>query len=227
MRSRALVALCALSFVVAACGALPGEAASSPSDRGPGGGADGESQAPPPEPEDETEVPPAPEGAETVVLHGTFTGHRSDPLATADLSVEVELHWNAAPDDIHDINAFTLTSGSFEFSESIGGVCGGTRSESGPLTSHSTPQSLESAELQERDIVMVSVIDQRIETGNVAFSIHGSFDVPSSDPEGCGDLDRSGVGVCALEFQWLGVGELAPEASCSDVAGEWTGRLAP
>jgi hypothetical protein len=146
---------------------------------------------------------------------------------TADLAVEVELHWNAGPDDVHDINAFTLTSGTYDFSETIGGVCGGSRSESGPLTAHGSPAGLESAELQERDIVMVSVVDRRLETGDVAFSIHGYFDVPNPDPEGCGDLDRGGVGVCALEFQWLGIGQLAPEDSCSDTPGDWTGTLVP
>jgi hypothetical protein len=74
---------------------------------------------------------------------------------------------------------------------------------------------------------MLSVIDQRIETGAVAFSVSGSYDVPNPDPEGCGDLDRGGVGVCALEFQWLGVGQLASEATCSGNAGDWTGTLAP
>lgn len=224
MRSRALVALCAMTLLVAACG-VTGGPGSTASDEGPGPG--GGSQQPP-EPGSSSEVRPStPPDGEAIVLHGTFVGQRRDALVTADLTVEFELQWNAGPEDIHDINAFAFTSGSFDFSESIGGVCGGSRSESGALTSHSDPTGLQSAELQERDIVMLSVIDQRIETGAVAFSVHGSYDVPNADPEGCGDLDRGGVGVCALEFQWLGVGQLESEATCSGSAGDWTGTLTP
>ena len=226
MRFRVLVALCATLLIVAACGGA-GQPGSSASDDGPGGGGGGASQAPPPEPGASADVPSTPSGDGEVVLHGTFTGHFSDSLVSADLAVEVELHWNAGPDDVHDINAFALTSGTYEFSETIGGVCGGSRSESGALTAHGDPTGLQSAELQERDIVMISVIDTRLDNGAVSFSIHGSYDVPNPDPEGCGDLDRGGVGVCALEFQWLGIGQLAPEASCSEVSGDWTGTLVP
>ena len=213
-----------MTLLVAACG-VTGEPGSTASEAipGPGGGSEQ-----PPEPASSTEERPStPPDGETVVLHGSFVGQRRDALVTADLTVEFELHWKAAEDDIHDINAFAFTSGSFEFSESIGGVCGGSRSESGALTSHSDPTGLQSAELQERDIVMLSVIDQRIDTGAVAFSVSGSYDVPNPDPEGCGDLDRGGVGVCALEFQWLDVGQLASEASCSGPSGDWTGTLTP
>ena len=213
-----------MTLLVAACGATAGPSSTASDEvSGPGGG----SQQPP-EPGSTTEVrpTPAPDG-EAVVLHGSFVGQRRDALVTADLNVEFELRWNAAEDDIHDINAFAFTSGSFDFSESIAGVCGGSRSESGELTSHSDPTGLQSAELQERDIVMLSVIDQRIDTGAVAFSVSGSYDVPNADPEGCGDLDRGGVGVCALEFQWLGVGQLESEATCSGPSGDWTGTLAP
>ena len=226
MRFRVLGALCVMSMIVAACGGA-GQPGSSASDDGPGGGGGGGSQAQPPGSGESSPLPSEPGGDGMVVLDGTFTGHFSDSLVSADLTMEVELHWNAGPDDVHDINAFALTDGSYEFSETIGGVCGGSRSESGALTAHSDPTGLQSADLQERDIVMVSVIDQRIETGAVAFSIHGSFDVPNPDPEGCGDLDRGGVGVCALEFQWLDIGELAPEATCTGVSGEWTGTLVP
>jgi hypothetical protein len=213
-----------MTLLVAGCGATGGPG-STASDEGPGPG--GGSQQPPEPVSSTEELPSTPVDGEAIVLHGSFVGLRRDTLVTADLTVEFDLHWNAGPDDVHDINAFALDSGSFEFSESIDGVCGGSRSESGELTSHSDPTGLQSAELQERDIVMLSVIDQRIETGAVAFSVSGSYDVPNPDPEGCGDLDRGGVGVCALEFQWLGVGQLASEATCSGNAGDWTGTLAP
>lgn len=226
MRIRVLAALCALSLVLVACaGAVQPDA--SASDDGPGGGGGGESQQPP-EPGTSTGVRPStpPDGG-TVVLHGTFVGQRRDVLVTADLTVEFVLTWKAAPDDIHDITAFALSDGTYDFSESIGGVCGGARSESGALTSHSDPTGLQSADFQERDIVMLSVIDTRLDNGAVSFSIHGSYDVPNPDPDGCGDLDRGGVGVCALEFQWLGIGQLEQEATCSGSSGDWTGTLVP
>lgn len=227
MRFRVLVALCVISVIVAAC-AGAGQPGSSASDDGPGGGGGGGESQQPPEPGSSTEEQPStPPDGETIVLHGTFVGQRRDVLVTADLTVEFELHWKAAADDIHDITAFALSDGTYEFSETIGGVCGGTRSESGALTSHSDPTGLQSAELQERDIVMLSVIDTRLDNGAVSFSIHGSYDVPNPDPDGCGDLDRGGVGVCALEFQWLGIGQLASEATCSGNSGDWTGSLVP
>ncbi len=226
MRSRAVVALCAMTLVATACGGSAGTGQPTPTATqvlpDPGGGSQ------PPNPGSSSEVrPSAPPDGQTVLLHGTFVGQWRDALVTADLTVEFELRWNAAEDDIHDINAFAFTSGSYEFSETIDGVCGGQRSESGELTSHSDPTGLQSAELQERDIVVLSVIDQRLDTGNVAFAVHGSYDVPNADPEGCGDLDRGGVGVCALEFQWLAVGQLEPEATCSGTSVTWSGQLVP
>lgn len=164
---------------------------------------------------------------DVVTLHGTFSGHYSDSLATADLTIEVEVRWNAGPDDIHDRNAFTLTSGSFTFSETISGVCGGSRSVDGTLTSFVNEQSLLYADPRERDNVHVSVIDQRMETGGVQFAVSGYFDVPNADPEGCGDLDRSGVGTCGLVFLATAIGELQREATCTGPSGDWTGRLQP
>jgi len=165
---------------------------------------------------------------DVITLHGTFTGHSSDDTrATADLTIEVEVRWNAGPDDIHDRNAFTLTSGSFTFSETIAGVCGGSRTVEGSLISSTNDQSLDYADPQERDNVHVSVIDQRKETGGVQFAISGSFDVPNPDPEGCGDGDRYGVGGCGLVFLATGIGQLQREASCTGAAGDWTGQLQP
>lgn len=226
MRSRAVPALCAIALTLSGCGAAAPSGSPSPGLNLPGG------QSAPPASLPGTAGPTSaatatPGGARVVTLHGTFTGHFADPLATADLTVEVEVRWNAGPDDIHDINAFTLSSGSFTFSESIDGVCGGSRSEEGPLTSFVNEQSLFSADPQERDNVQVSVIDQRMETGGVQFAISGSFDVPNADPEGCGDLDRSGVGTCGLVFLWTAIGELQPEATCTGASGDWTGRLQP
>ncbi|MEP7082856.1 MAG: hypothetical protein ABI841_07785 [Chloroflexota bacterium] len=162
-----------------------------------------------------------------MVLNGTFTGHFSDSLATAQQTVQFELHWNAGPDDIHDSNAFTLASGTFTFSESIGGVCGGSRDEEGPLTSYVNQQSLLAAEPQDRDNAQLLVIDRRLSGGGVEFSVFSSFEVPNSDPEGCGDLDRSGVGSCPLVFLQAAIGELQQDAECTSAGGEWTGQLRP
>ena len=108
MRSRALVALCAMTLLIAACGATGGPG-STASVEGIGQG--GESQQPP-DPASSTEVQPTPPpDGEAVVLHGSFVGQRRDSLVTADLTVEFELRWNAAEDDIHDINAFAFNSG--------------------------------------------------------------------------------------------------------------------
>ena len=166
-------------------------------------------------------------GGDVITLHGTFTGHSSDGGKTADLTIEVEVRWNAGPEDIHDRNAFTLTSGSFTFSETIPGVCGGSRTEEGLLTSSITDQSLLYADPQERDNVSASVIDQRKETGGVQFALWGSFDVPNPDPEGCGDGDRYGVGGCGLVFLAIGMGELQREATCTGAGDNWTGQLQP
>jgi hypothetical protein len=173
------------------------------------------------------ERPPTPGSPDVRVLRGTFTGHHSDPLSTADQTVQVELHWNAGPDDIHDANAFTLTSGSFTFSEAIGGVCGGSRTEAGPMRSFVNPQSLLSADPQDRNNAQVGVIDRRITGGGVEFTVFSSFEVPNADPEGCGDLDRSGVGSCSLVFLQTGIGTLQEDARCTGASGDWTGHLAP
>jgi len=216
-RSRAFPVLCAIALTLSACGSAPasGGGQSAPPASVPG-------TSPP------TSAPTATPGdARVVTLHGTFTGHFSDPLATADLTVEVEVLWNAGPDDIHDREAFTLTSGSFEFSESIGGVCGGNREEDGPLTSFVNGQSLFAVDPQDHDNVRVGVIDQRMSTGGVEFAISGSYQVPNSDPENCRNLDRSGVGTCALVFLQAAIGELQREATCTGPGGDWTGTLEP
>jgi hypothetical protein len=216
-RYRAIPALFAIALTVSACGG--GDATAS----------DGDPSDPPasvPESPAPTSAPTAtPDGARVVTLHGTFIGHNSDSLATADLTVEVEVVWNAGPQDIHDRNAFVLTSGSFEFSESIGGVCGGSRDEAGPLTSFVNDQSLIAADPQDRDNTQVGIIDRRMQTGGVEFSISASYEVPNS--EGCADLDRSGVGSCSLVFLQTAIGELQREATCSGPAAEWTGTLEP
>lgn len=70
-------------------------------------------------------------GGNVLVLRETFTGHYENDLATAHQTMAVEFVWQYGPDDIHDIYVFVFTAGSYMFTESIGGACGGARREAG------------------------------------------------------------------------------------------------
>ena len=237
MGPRAIVWLGVMALLITACGSS-GPATPSPTIAG--GGVPGPSSSSsddtfsrPPGPSDPGSTtgsiaPPTSGGSRLVVLHGTFSGHSEDPLATADQTVELELHWNAGPDDIHDSKAFRFVSGTFTFNESIDGVCGGSRSEAGPLTPWSDT-FLISSDIQDRDQAQVTLVDQRLSSGAVELSLTSSFLVSAPDPEGCADLSRFGVHTCTLKFLQTAIGELQPDASCSDTSRgvEWTGRLAP
>jgi hypothetical protein len=238
MGSRALAAIGAVALLIAACGS---SGTSTPSPTLGGGPVPGTSDMPPTAPPGSTDAPasqdtspaptdPTPSGdaSRLVVLHGTFTGHGSDPLASADQTVELELHWNAGPGDVHDAKAFRLVSGTFTFSEEIDGVCGGSRSESGALTPWSDT-FLISGDIQDRDQASVTLVDARLSSGAVELSLTSSFAVSAPDPEGCADLSRTGVGVCTLLFPQVAIGELQRDATCSEPSLniEWAGRLEP
>jgi hypothetical protein len=238
IRSRALAVLGGITLLIAACG---GTTAITPSPT-PGGGLPGASSGTGSASGDPGTSGPLPSGAvdptpgatpsaggtRLVVLHGTFTGHGEQPLSTADQTVEVELDWYAGPDDIHDSRAFRFVSGSFTFSESIDGVCGGSRSEAGPLTAFSDT-FLVSGDMQDPDRATASLTDQRLSSGAVELSLTSSFAVSAPDPEGCADLSRTGVPTCTLKFLQTAIGELRPDATCADASRgvEWAGRLAP
>jgi hypothetical protein len=239
MRSRTLGILGVLTLVIAACGGGTTASGATPSPLGGGGPVDSDPGPAAPSGDPSTAsapvtaqpseaASPSTAGTGTVVLHGTATGHAVQPLSTADQTVAFELLWTYGPDDIHDIHAFQLQSGSFTFSESIDGVCGGSRSEEGPLTPFSET-FLVSGEMQDRDQASVSLTDDRLNSGAVAISVTSSFAVSAPDPEGCADLSRAGVGVCTLRFQQVAVGQLEPDAACDDASRgyTWTGRLAP
>jgi hypothetical protein len=238
MGSKALAAIGAIALMIAACGSS-GTSTPSPTPGGlvPGtspSSASDQPTAPPDAPpsQDTSAAPtdPAPSGGATrlVILHGAFTGHSSDPLASADQTVELELHWNAGPDDVHDSKAFRLVSGSFTFSEAIDGVCGGSRSEAGALTPWSDT-FLISGDIQDRDQASVTLVDARLSSAAVELSLTSSFAVSAPDPEGCAELSRTGVGVCTLAFPQVAIGRLQEDATCSEptLDLEWTGRLAP
>ena len=167
---------------------------------------------------------PTTPAAGTVLIHATFAGHFSDPLATADQSVEAEIVWKTGPNSIHDIEAFAFTSGSFTFSESIGGVCGGTRSEAGPMTVQ-VGTALISGDPQDIDSAKAVMIDRRIEESLLEFSVFSGYGVPNADAEGCGPLSRSGVGSCRLLFHLVTLDSLEPDASCDQAGSSWTGHL--
>jgi hypothetical protein len=226
MRRTRAIAAWAMVMTVAACGpvgagpsATPGlpagatstPAAIAPSPSGPCG--DAPCTAP----------PTAPAGG-VVLIHATFTGHFSDPLSTADQTVEAEITWKTGPDSIHDMYAFTFTSGSFMFSESIGGVCGGTRSEAGPMNVQSGT-ALISGDPQDRDSAKAVMIDRRIEESLLEFSLFSQYGVPNADAEGCGPLSRSGVGSCSLTFPLVTLDRLREDASCDETGSSWTGHL--
>ena len=228
-----------LAVLIAACGGASGSSGptASPSLEVVGGGggggagssAPGSGGAPSSGPQSVAPDPsPASSSAAGVItLQGHLVGHTEQPLSTADQTVDVEIVWNAGPDDIHDLLAFRFTTGSYTFSESIDGVCGGSFSSDGPLVLLSET-SME-ADLGPEDQLAVQVIDQRLETGAVVLNSFSGVYVSEPDPAGCNELSKAGLISCPLEFAWLGVGQLETEATCDDESrgARWTGTLIP
>jgi hypothetical protein len=221
------------TIVLLAAGCASGAPGATSTTGGPGPGATSTAGIPgpggatqpagPSTPTDPTPGPTAP-ATGTVLIHATFTGHFADPLATADQKVEADIVWKTGPDSIHDPEAFTFTAGTFTFSESIGGVCGGTRSEAGPMTVL-VKTSLISGQPQDADNAKAVMIDRRIEESLLEFSAFSQFGVPNPDAEGCGPLSRSGVGSCRLLFHLVTLDSLEPDATCESAGSTWTGHL--
>ena len=178
---------------------------------------------------DAGEPTPEPEAGGRIRLHGQFAGSTVGPLASADQTVDFELDWYAGPDDIHDIRAFRFVSGSFTFSESIEGVCGGSRSEAGDLALLGDTALAAELPDPDHDQLQVAVIDTRLENGAVSFNPFSGMYVQTPDPAGCNNSSSFGVAVCALEFGWLGIGQLETEARCEDdsLGTIWSGTLSP
>jgi hypothetical protein len=144
------------------------------------------------------------------------------------MTAQFDLQWNFGPDDVHDMNAFTFLSGTFTSAVSIDGVCGGSKSASGALTPTSGT-FLSSGPLQAQDYARVGMVDQRLSSGALEFSAFSSYYVQGPDPAGCADSSKFGAGGCPLKFQWMAIGKLKEDATCT-VEGtgvQWTGRLAP
>ena len=239
MDRRCTIAIGLLIVAVSACGGTietEGTSSASPtvvagggagaSAGGAGSSGPGSSASSSEEP-DPAEPTPDPAAGGQIRLHGQFAGSTVGPLASADQTVDFELDWYAGPDDIHDIRAFRFVSGSFTFSESIEGVCGGSRSEAGDLTL--LDDTALAADLASPDQLQVAVIDTRLENNAVSFSAFSGLYVSTPDPAGCGNSSSFGVAVCALEFGWLGIGQLETEARCEEesLGTTWTGTLSP
>jgi hypothetical protein len=228
----------ALAVFVVACGGGAATSVPSPSPSIAGGGDGGVAASGPAASGEPADSPPAsdepnptPDGSDgtsgAITLRGHLVAHTTQPLSTADQTIDFELRWNAGPDDIHDIAAFQFLSGSYTFSESIDGVCGGARSADGPLAVFSDT-SLQ-AELDDPDQLAVVLVDERLDTGAVAITTFSGLYVSEPDPAGCAELSRAGVIGCTLRFAWLAVGRLEEEATCSDssLGAESSGTLVP
>lgn len=171
-------------------------------------------------------VIPSPSG--DVRLHGTFTGHYEDFLTKTDAKFDVIVIWKR-PNDIHDRLAFTFESGTYTFSTVVGGVCGGTRSEGASLKPFdpAAPTSLLYGDPQERSYsVQIGLVDQRLNQEGLWFNPSASFDIPNGSV-GC-EVPYQSTGfvpVCAMEFKLVTLDSLQTEASCSQGAATWTGKL--
>ena len=218
MRSLIVASISGIALVASGCGSTSAPPPAPPSQERPSAPSSGT-------------TPPSFEATRTatassrlIVITGTFTGHREDGLVTADQTVEVEVHWRSAPDDIHEPEAFTFVSGSYTFSESISGVCGGSRSEGGPLNVVG-PQTLFSGEPQDRDQAQIVMVDRRLDGGGLEFAASSSFRVPNADAS-CDFLSVGGVNSCSLLFRLTALDRLAPDAECTNESDStWTGRL--
>jgi hypothetical protein len=162
-----------------------------------------------------------------VRLHGTFTGHRADSAATTDATFDVIVIWKR-PNDIHDMLNFQFESGSYTFSTSVSGDCGGTRAEGGPLALWGEDkQGLIYGDPQDRTHeVHGTLIDTRQEQGGLEMVFTASFDIPSSNASCQPPYQSYGdVSVCAMEFRLATQDTLQPDASCTEGGTPWTGHL--
>jgi hypothetical protein len=162
-----------------------------------------------------------------VRLHGTFTGHYSDALQNTDASFDVIVVWHR-PNDIHDMLNFQFESGSFTYSTTVDGDCGGTRSEGGPLALWGEDATaLILGDPQDRSHeVHGSLIDNRLEQGGLVFAFVADYPIVSS-AAGCEPpYDSHGVvPTCAMEFRLATLDTLETSAECEQGDLTWTGHL--
>ena len=172
-------------------------------------------------------IPTLSADVDDVRLHGTFTGHQDDPASTSDATFDVVVIWHR-PNEIHDMLNFQFESGSFTFSTSVTGVCGGTRTEGGPLEFWSEGnQSLIYGDPQDRSQTLhISLIDNRLEQGGLVFAEAVHFDIPSGAAECQPPYASYGyISNCSLEFRLATLDTLKTEASCAEGGTSWTGQL--
>jgi hypothetical protein len=222
LRSRLALAISALVLVASGCAspaapAPPGNSAAPPAPSSEGSAAPSCVLDP-----CSTESPaPSPQ---VVFLHGAFTGHYSYLGTTADQTVQVEVRWNVGPDDVHDPNAFTFTSGSYTFSASIAGVCGGSLSLDGPLTRQSSQSLIRGKPQDRQDLVNVVMVDKRLTDAGVGLALSSGFQVPNGEA-GCDGGLIAAVPGCSLLFLQTAADRLQTDAACTQATITWTGHL--
>jgi hypothetical protein len=226
-RARRRVVLSLSMVLVATACSTPG-ATTGPSGSGSPQGLNSAGTTAPPSSGAVPSAVPSPPAGDDVRLHGTFTGHYDDFLTTTDATFDVIVIWKR-PNDIHDMLSFTFESGSYTFSTVVDGVCGGTRSEGGPLVLRdpAAPISLGYGDPQERSYeVHISLIDQRLNQEGLWFNPSASFDIPNG-AVGCEPPYQSKgfVPVCAMEFKLATLDTLETRASCTQGEATWTGNL--
>ncbi|MEA2622295.1 MAG: hypothetical protein QOH61_1205 [Chloroflexota bacterium] len=174
-------------------------------------------------------TPPPTTSTGDVVLHGSFIGHTDDPASTSDATFDVVVIWHR-PNDVHDRTNFQFASGSYTFSTSVLGVCGGTRNEGGPLSIWGTDATgLILGDPQDRSHeIHASLIDNRLNQGGIEFALVASFPIPSGAVECQPPYNGYGyVATCPVEFPLATQDSLKPDADCTQGGTTWKGHLVP
>ena len=129
-----------------------------------------------------------------VTLHGRFTGHTDDPASTSDATFDVTVVWHR-PNDIQDRLNFQFESGTYTFDTTVSGVCGGTRSEGGPLALWGDDeQGLILGDPQDRSHeVHATLIDNRLNQGGLEFALVATFPIVSGGRRMPAAVQRAGL----------------------------------
>jgi hypothetical protein len=220
-----------VAVLAVACGAPAGPTVQ------PGGNGGSSSQAPggngnPSQPPAPTlpSSEPSPTGspnADDVRLHGTFTGHNADGISTADATFDVVVVWHR-PNEIHDPLNFQFESGSYTFTASASGLCGGSVNEGGPLELWGDgDQGLIFGDPQDRSHeIHATLVDDRLNQGGLQFSFGADYAIPNGNASCLPPYEtHAGVPYCKLEFRLATLDSLEPSANCEESNWSWTGHL--
>lgn len=118
----------------------------------------------------------------------------------------------------------TFTSGSYTFSASIPGVCGGSLNQGGALTRQSNQSLIRGKPQDRQDLVNVVMVDRRVTDGGLELDLSSGFQVPNGEAGCDGGLD-AGVSGCSLLFLQTAADKVQTDATCTVSAFTWTGRL--